>query len=293
MIDYKHNTFLEVCRLGSFTKAADALCITQPAVSQHISSLEELYQGKLIIFQKRRFSLTEKGTELYNFLTSMQVDCKRTTDSIINNSDKKVQISFGATLTIGEYVMPSILTNLMKENPDLQIRMLVDNTQSLLSKLDSGTIQFAFIEGAFNRNRYESKVFSNEDFIAVSSPDLLNNNILYFNDLYNNRLIVREKGSGTRMVLEQILQEYNSSIENFSSYTEIGNMSAIKDLVKEGLGITFLYKSAVQLELEEKSLIQLPLKNFKHLREFSFVYLKDSVFSDEYFSWYKTFQRLR
>ncbi len=286
MIDLKHKTFLEVCRLKSFTKASESLYITQPAVSQHIQYLEELYGGELITFIKRKFELTDKGEKLYNFLISLHVDCQRAIEEISKKSKTVTNISFGATLTIGEYVMPSILKNIIKLNPLLRITMLVDNTKVLLKKLDEGSIQFALIEGSFNRDRYASKVLSVEPFIAVTSPEnkLLGEQRL--ENLCSERLITREKGSGTRMVLEQILDEYNLNIDHFSGLIEVGNVSTIKELVMEKLGITFLYKIAVLSELQKKSLVEIPIKNFSQFREFNFVFLKSSQFTEEYLHWY-------
>ncbi len=286
MIDLRHKTFLEVCRLKSFTKASEILCITQPAVSQHIKYLEDFYNGELIIFNKRRFELTEKGKKLYNFLVSLQVDCKRAVENIHKVSEKITTISFGSTLTIGEYVMPRIIKKIINQNPQLQICMPVDNTKELLKKLDEGSIQFALIEGSFDKDRYASKVLSVEPFIAVSAYKNKVSIEQRLEALCSDRLITREKGSGTRMVLEQILDEYSLNIDHFASLIEVGNVSAIKELVKEGLGITFLYKIAVASELKNNILFEVPLKNFSAFREFNFVYLKNTHFQEEYLYWY-------
>ncbi len=290
MIDIKHLTFLEVCRLKNFTKTADVLCITPPAVSQHIKHLEEVDGGKLITFSKRNFELPEKGKVLYNFLSTLQVDCQRAVENIHRESEKVNSVSFGATLTIGEYLMPPIVENLIKKNDALKISMLVDNTKALLDKLDQGVIEFALIEGTFNKNKYASKTFSSEPFIAVCSSKLLPRKRQRFEKLCANRLIVREKGSGTRMVLEQILEEKSLDLNHFYDVVEIGNMSAIKELVKTGIGISFLYKAAVTKELEEESLCEIPIKDFIEMREFNFVFLKNSQFSSEYIEWCELFK---
>ncbi len=286
MIDLRHKSFLEVCRLKSFTKASECLHITQPAVSQHIQYLEECYGGELITFNKRKFELTDKGKKLYSFLISFQVDCQRAIADIYQNPDEITNISFGATLTIGEYVMPPILERMIKENQTIQVTMLVDNTKVLLKKLDEGSIHFALIEGSFNKDRYASKVLSVEPFVAVTSEKNKIQNSCRLEDLCSERLITREKGSGTRMVLEQILEEHSLQIDHFASLTEVGNLNVIKKLVMKKLGITFLYKIAVASELLQGSLFEIPIKNFNTFREFSFVYLKGSQFTEEYLHWF-------
>ncbi len=290
MIDIKHITFLEVCRLKNFTKAADLLCITQPAVSQHVKCLEELYGGELITFSKRNFELTEKGKVLYNFLATLQVDCQRAIENIYKESEKSDSISFGATLTIGEYLMPPIIENLIRQNSKLKISMIVDNTKVLLNKLDQGLIEFALIEGTFDKNKYDSEIFSTEPFIAVCASTLIPKEKQHFESICKTRLIVRERGSGTRMVLEQILNEKSLDLNHFYDVVEIGNMSAIKELVKTGIGISFLYKAAVTKELKEGSLCEIPIKDFLEMREFNFVFLKNSQFSSEYMDWCNIFK---
>jgi len=101
-------------------------------------------------------------------------------------------------------------------------------------------------------------------------------------DLLDQRLITREKGSGTRDILETILHEKNLSIKSFSSRIEIGNFNAIKEFVKKELGITFVYQEVVQKELDEGVFKEIILNNFNVLREFNIVYLKDDVLLDNY-----------
>ncbi len=284
MIDFKHKTFLEVCRQKNFTKAAEVLCITQPAVSQHIRALEEEYGGTLITFNKRKFALTAKGMSLFSFLSTLHVDCQKATKTIRLETAESTSISFGATLSIGEYVMPRIIKKLLVKQPALQLSMSVDNTKELLAKLDEGKIQFAFIEGFFDKTRYDSCIFSNEPFIGVSKKKYAQE--IDLEKLCNERLIIREKGSGTRKVLEQILEEKSQSIEQFHSIIEVGSMSAIKELVTAGCGISFMYKVAALSNLHDGDLFEIPIKGFNHKREFNFVFLKNSYFRDEYLNWF-------
>ncbi len=290
MIDLRHKTFLEVCKLKSFTKAAEALCITQPAVSQHIRYLEELYGGELIVYSRRHFSLTEKGRVLYNFLITVQVDCSSISKIINRGKNERSAVAFGATLSIGEYVMPPVISKIIKNDSNCSISMIVDNTQELLKKLDEGVIQFALIEGSFNKTKYESMVFSHEPFIGVCSPYSHSKSVDSIDALFSNLVILREKGSGTRRVFEQILEQSNVTIESFQNAIEIGNMSAIKELVKSDLGITFLYKVAAQQELDAGTLCEIQIKDFSQIREFNFVFLKKSFFRTDFKFWYNKFK---
>ncbi|WP_326908723.1 LysR family transcriptional regulator [Sedimentibacter sp. MB31-C6] len=286
MIDFRHKTFLELCKVRNYTKTAENLHMTQPAVTQHIKYLEQIYGGKLFIYSGKNLTITSKGKKLYEYTQRMIADSKKIEEMVISHNEN-ITISFGATLTIGEFVMPSIISRVMKEKKNLHFNMFVENTKSLLLKLQSGEISFALLEGFFDKSKYGYKLFRKEQFISVcSSKSPLKNGKYALEELLNERLILREKGSGTRDILEQILHEVNLSKDNFKSIIEIGNMSAIKELVAQDLGITFMYKAAAQKDLVNSELYKINLDNFEVNREFNFVYLKDSVHENIYLKWF-------
>lgn len=100
--------------------------------------------------------------------------------------------------------------------------------------------------------------------------------------MLTERIIIREKGSGTREILERNLEARNLSVEDFRHTVEIGGMNAIKTLVEAGYGITFLYEAAVRNELNNGVLKEIKLKDFNMLHDFKFIWNKGSVFSDHY-----------
>lgn len=294
MLDFRHETFLVLCKIGHYTKTAEYLHITQPAVSQHMKFLEEMYGGRLFYYEGRVLKLTERGLRLQEFVSSVSADSAYIQEALVHANQSNQTISFGATLSIGEYVMPEIMTGLMLENPELELHMQVGNTKTLLSKLHDGVISFAFIEGFFDKAAYGWSLFSEEEFIPVCSPhsDLVES-CLSLKDLLDQRLILRENGSGTRDILEHILYEQNLSIQSFRAVCEVGNMKAIKELVGNDLGITFLYQAAAQSELETGRLAQLKLKEPRVFRAFHFVYLKNSRHEQEYLKWFECFAAAR
>ncbi len=293
MLDYRYSTFLTLCNLKSYTKTAEQLHMTQPAVTQHIKFLEGQYGGKLFSYKGRVLALTERGRRLRDFALRMSADSNHLKTMLVGDSLSKRQLNFGATLTIGEFVLPKIIRRLLIEYPDLHINMPVDNTKVLLDKLRSGGIDFALVEGFFDRAEYGYRLFSQEEYIAVSShAHPLAGRAITLNDILDQRIILREAGSGTRDIFQSILHEFNLTIKSFERVCEIGNMSAIKRLVKEGLGITFLYKAAVEEELLQGELKELTIQNFSVSREFNLVYLKDSLHKGEYLDWCDRFINL-
>lgn len=293
MIDFRHETFLEVCRIKSFTKAAEFLHITQPAVSQHIKYLEQVYGGKLFEYNGKNISLTKKGELLYEYTLKMAADSKNI-KNIIEKNEVNTQVSFGATLTIGEFILPDILAISMNQNNKLHLNMAVENTKSLLSKIDNGDISFAFLEGFFDKAHYGYKLFRNEQFIGVcSAKSRLSKGEYTLDDILNEKLILREHGSGTRDIFEHFLKEKNLSRDSFNGVIEIGNMNAIKRLTEANEGITFMYYAAVKDEIHKGTLKKIDIVDFNVSHEFNFVYIKNSVLENLYLKWFDFFNEIQ
>jgi len=282
LMDFRLDTFLEVCRHMNFTKAAKALNITQPAVSQHIQYLEDYYGVELFAFEGKKMRLTEAGKMLYQAATTIKHDDIFLKERINALKKGKNKLIFGATLTIGEFVMAKPIKSYLELHPDTQMRMIIGNTKELLEKLSLGEIDFALIEGNFDKKDYDYIVYSQERYIAVCRDYKFEKEPERLTDLLSERLIVRESGSGTRRILEEYLEARNLGIGDFKSAVEIGGMTAIKSLVEYGCGITFLYEAAVKKELANGSLREIKLKDFQIFHDFSFIWNKGSVFSERY-----------
>lgn len=288
MLDFRINTFLAVCKYMNFTKAAESLCITQPAVSQHIKFLESFYKVKLFEYEGKKLKLTSNGNMLYQTALTMKHDEKYLKNIMKEELTNIKKIKFGATLTIGEFVIPEKLHNYYKNNHQVQIDMIVSNTENLLAKLERGEIDFAFIEGYFIKNKYDYITYSQEKYICVAGADYKFKNQksgqkeYKLDDLLSETLIVREKGSGTRDILEKNLEDKNLNTLDFKKIMEIGNINAIKHLVENNDGITFLYEVAVQKELQKGLLKKINVIDLYENHNFYFIWRKNSTFSGIY-----------
>lgn len=287
MLDFRLETFLTLCETRSFTRTAEILHITQPAVSQHIKFLEKKYNTKLFVYELKTLSLTKKGEAFRNFALSMRANSTKIYNFLQKPDTYFQEVNFGATLSIGEYVMSNILKNYLKQHTDHNLYMTVDNTSSLLQKLNHGEIDFALVEGKFPKSDYGYKLLSKEKFIPIcSSISPLCKGVYTLDDITKHRLIIREKGSGTRSILENTLQENSLSLDSFKSIVETSNFSIIKQLVSENIGITFAFQEVVKEELYKKTLSIVDISNFNILREFNFVYLKNSTFERYYIDFF-------
>lgn len=283
MLDFRIYTFLEVCKYMNFTKAAEALHITQPAVSQHIRYIEEYYQTRLFTFQGKKPVLTETGEYLLHAFTTLSHDQVYLKEQLLSMQKKKPALIFGATLTIGEYVMPRFLIEYQTRHPDTVLTMITANTHELLDRISDGEIDFAIVEGYFDKTQYDYLTFSSEPYIAVAGTPLFEDcRPRSLSELLDQKLIVREPGSGTREILEKHLEARNLSIHDFSGVSEIGNIPALKAVVSAGLGITFLYRSAAEEELKNGILFDVTPENFSITHDFTLIWQKGSMFASRY-----------
>lgn len=282
MLDFRIHTFLAVCRTMNFTEAARQLHITQPAVSQHIHALEKEYGTQLFGYQGKKLELTDSGQLLFQAANAMNHDIRHLQEQIRQIASRR-SMYFGATLTIGEYIMPEALIRLLRREPEIRLRMLIGNTEELLRLMDHGEIDFAVVEGFFPNHVYDSLVWKKERFVPVCSPAYeFAGTAASLKDLPGERLLVRESGSGTREVLERALREHNILLEDFMLLTELGNLNVIKTLVSAGAGISFFYESVVKKELDSGELREIELGDFSLSHEFSFLWQKGSQFASYY-----------
>ena len=158
------------------------------------------------------------------------------------------------------------------------------NTSQLLLLLDEGKINLALVEGNYPKDSYGHMNYSTEDYIGVCevSHTFLKKNPKTMNDLKNERLIVRESGSGTRNILEELLLARGMEISDFERYIEVENMYTIIGLLKRDCGVSFMYKIAVADELESGVLKEIKLSDFKMQHDFDFIWEKDSIYTDKY-----------
>ena len=286
MQDFRMETFLTASRLLSYTETARELHITQPAVSQHIHFLEEHYNAKLFQYEGKKLCLTEAGVLLRKAATTMKHDEITLLETLKASPRRK--LVFGATRTIGDYFIPETLIPYLARERNTDICMLVDNTETLLHKIDSGELEFALVEGYFRTSEYDYKVFSEQKFIAVCGGDhLTKTQALKVESLFESCIIVREPGSGTREILERYLNERNCSISDFQRVIEVGSIRAIKSLVSANCGITFLYEAAAAQDLRDGTLRKIPLIDFERSNSFTMVWRKNSIFQERYLELYQ------
>lgn len=284
MLDPRWNTFLVLCETMNYTRAAERLCLTQPAVTHHIHYLEGHYGCRLFSYEGKVLRLTEAGLRLRDFTRSMAYNSGKVEAAM--KASAAISLRVGASKTIGEYVIAPQLGRFLRERPEAAFSLLVDNTRVLLHELEAGQLDFVLIEGFFDRSRYDSRLYRREEFFGVCAPGhRLAGRKAALEELAGERLILREPGSGTRAIFEEALNRRNYTVNSFPGVVTISEFNTIKSLVADGLGISFLYAPVVEQELREGKLARFDLAEVEMSGAFYFVCLKDNLFAKDWMDW--------
>lgn len=268
MIDYRVDTFLLLCELMNYRKTADTLGLTQPAVTQQIHHLEQEYGCKLFDYKNSRLQKTDEAVIFEQYARAMRLQ-EQHLRSKLNSSVWELKI--GATKTIGDYVLKEKIRAYLKHE-DHALTYVVDNTTRLLGMLSNNELDFAVVEGYFDRSRFDSQLLQKEPFIGICSKDHpFSGREITLEELFHESIIHREAGSGTREILEQKLSGYNESLSHFKRQICISSFPVILDLVKQNYGVSFVYEVLANSDSE---LGKFTISGEEIVREFNIVYLK-------------------
>lgn len=270
-MDQKLETFLTVCQTMHYGRAAELLHLSQPAVSKHIQALEVQYGVRLFTYQARRLTKTREGSLLEQYAVSLRYN----EESLLKNLHQKPKtlLRIGATKSIGDYILlPEIRRFLAR--PNQQLHFLVDNTAHLLAELEAGELDFVVLEGLFDKQRYDFFLLREEPYLGICSPfhPFAGKNVP-IRELFRQRLILREPGSGTRDILERGLIQSGYQISSFSDTACISSFKLLKELVQENCGISFVYEAVVKDEPRLGRFFCPPLTG---AHELNVVYLKNT-----------------
>lgn len=243
-MDQKLETFLTLCHTMHYGRAAELLNLSQPAVSKHIQALELQYGVKLFSYSGRRLQLTRQGERLKEYASSLRYGEEKLMREL--RGEQGTLLRIGATKSIGDYIlMPEICRFLSGEGNRLEF--LVDNTARLLEHLEAGKLDFVILEGIFDKRWYDSFLFRMEPYIGIcAAGHPFAGRQISMEELFGERLILREKGSGTRNILERELARLGYSAESFADCACISSFKLIKELIRAGCGVSFLYEAVVK-----------------------------------------------
>ncbi len=278
MIDTRLNTLLTLVELKSYTKTADALFITQPAVTHHIKSIEKENNIKLFSNPKT-FKLSLSGQIIHDYALKSKEQYNQLKLALEINVAPKRVLNFAVTSQIASSFIKPVITNWASIHSKDQIIMSVDNFNNIVDKISDGAIDFAIIDQNFDKHKYEHYQLFKSSIILVVSPKhhLSHKQKMRVDALKEENLIIDVNSSGLRKVVEAGLMNKNILLSSFNNIMEISDPQIVKTMLINGLGIGFVYMSAVIDEINEGTLKQIELFDLDLKQEFYLVGSKDSL----------------
>lgn len=279
-MDFRLKVFYTVANRLSFTKAANELFITQPAISKHIQELEENYKIKLFDRNGSKISLTPAGEVLLEhaktiFEVYRNIDFDMST--LINQRSGLLRI--GASTTISQYIIPPLLARFHQKLQDVKVSLLNGNTEQIESALLKQEIDIGIVEGQSKNKSIKYTEFLKDELVLVckSSNPLVNLDEVTKVELKKMRFLMREQGSGTLEVIEYALKPFDIKVSELQIEMQLGSTESIKSYLMNSNCVAFISIHAIQKELKNNELAILDIKNLMIERFFYIITLQGKM----------------
>lgn len=253
MENFRLKVFRAVAKHLNFRKAAEELCLTQPAVTLQIKTLEQESGVQLFDRSGTRISLTPAGSILLKYARKIG-DLEAAALARLSQfaGEQRGELRIGASLTIAQYILPHILGAFQKQHPGIQPRVITCNTEQVLESLAAHKVSLGFIEGPALRRDVTTEIFLEDEIVLVVPPahEWSERGFVELDELLHERLLMRERGSGTRRVVEASLHKYGVKARQLRPAMEFDSTEAIITAIEAGLGIGFASLWSISKELQ-------------------------------------------
>lgn len=276
MADRRLQVFHTVARVLNFTKAAEILHMTQPAVTFQIRQLEEHFNTRLFDRTHNRISLTSAGARVFEYadrIFELYDEMEGTVRDM--TGDMTGVLVLGASTTLAEYVLPSLLGHFKRQYPDVVIRLKVSNTDAIVAMVEDNEIDLGVVEAPVANKKLAVEVFRIDQLVVVAPPGhpLSAKSTLRPGDLLAYPYIAREHGSGTREVTLDYFRDAGVDPARLNVIMELGSPESIKGAVEAGMGVSIISRTTLAKELQLATLVAINLDPPLD-RPFSFVHQK-------------------
>lgn len=274
MENFRLKVFRVVASHLNFSRAAEELLLTQPAVTQQIKALEDEYGVSLFDRSGGRIALTPSGQALLPYAIRLKEVSDEAQNAVANASGKLGgQLSLGASQTIGQYLLPALVAGFLRENPRVSISARSGNTDAILEAVVDHTIQLALIEGPALRKDVHIEPFMEDQMVLVvpASHEWADHDV-DLEALKDAPLLMREFGSGSRRVVEKALAQAGLGKKDLKTRMELDSTEGLLSAVESGLGVTFVSHWAVRNHLALGTLKIGRLRGVKLSRMLSIAY---------------------
>jgi DNA-binding transcriptional LysR family regulator len=263
--------FVKVAELGSFSKAADALFLTQPTVSEHIRTLEDELGVRLLDRLGRGAAVTKGGALLLSYaqrLLALAREARQAMESFQGRMSGELLV--GASTIPGEYILPALIGRFKEKFPDIAITLLIGSSQAVTEWVAEGRAEVGVVGARSSHRGIDFRELMPDDIALIVSAThpWHGRKQVTIEELRGEPLLLRERGSGTRGALETALAEAGTSLAAFRVVGEMGSTQAIKQAVKAGVGVSLVSRRAVEEECRAGSVWCLRVKDLKISRAF-------------------------
>lgn len=277
MIETRLYTLLSVVEHQSFTRAAQELSLTQPAVSQHIKYLEKNLGIKIFNRIDNTLIPTVEGEIVIKYARRNIALYQRMKQSLLNEKLQMRKLVVGITHTAESNAVAEMFGKYSIQNPGTSISIVSDTISNLYTMLKNYEIDLAVVEGKVHDRSINSLLLDTDSLVLVVSNKhpLAEKSMVTINDLKKEDLILRRPSSGTRNLFVAHLESNNMSLDDFNLILEVDNIATIKDLIRRGIGVSILARSACLEEIKKGKLTALPIENLSMIREINIIYPHD------------------
>ncbi|MGN0373630.1 MAG: LysR family transcriptional regulator [Enterocloster sp.] len=268
-------TFLQVAQLKSFSKAARQLGYSQAAVTIQIKQLEQELNVHLFDRIGKQTTLTHQGVVFYEYASAVMRDLAQAKDAVADPSELTGRLFLGTIESICASIFPSILKEYHRLYPKVNVSIITDSPETLLNLMNANAIDLVyFLDKRMYDNKWEKVLEAPENIIFVARADhpFAGRRGLELDQVIAEPFILTEKNASYRFILDQYLAAHGKAIQPF---LEIGNTEFIINLLRSGMGISFLPEFTVRKDIEEGNLAPLDVKNFAMRTWRQIVYHKD------------------
>lgn len=270
--------FVTTAEYASFTKAANALYLTQSTVSSHISTLEWLLNIRLIQRgARRKVELTPEGKQVYEAAKDILNRCQS-----LQNMSRQMesnQLMVGASSIPGQYLLPDIMSGFLSTNSDSRYMLTRGDSAQIHQLLDQGKIRIGFVGAIMDREKYNYQALIGDRLVLITA-----NTEFYRKrkaagatgkSLLHQPIILREESSGTRQAMETYMNRCEIPLESLNPVAQIDNPEAIKSSVSRGLGVSVVSELSVREEVASGKLLSFDLDTGGVFRKIYLIWRKD------------------
>ncbi|HWH04980.1 MAG TPA: selenium metabolism-associated LysR family transcriptional regulator [Gaiellaceae bacterium] len=266
--------FCAVVERKSFSQAADRLGVTQPAVSLQVRALEKRLGAQLLDRSGRRVEPTEAGLRLYRGAQRLLALEEQLLEDVAGDEAGELtgDLSLGASTGPAAVVIPLLLGEFARENPQVKVQLAVHDTQSVVDLVADRELELGIV-GAARRHRavHFEPLFRDEVILACPPGHRFAGRTVTVDDLREEQLIVMQEGAGVRQMIEDELRALGLRLRDLDVRLELGLQESVRSAVQAGYGITFISRSAVETDLAAGTLAAARVEGLDPTREISLV----------------------